>query len=56
VTPSDGCHHNDKRVNSLISATEEELKVTIPKLTTFYDEVSEACAFNRDTKAGEKAS
>ena len=56
MTPSHGCHHNDKRVNSLISATEEELKVTIPKLTTFYDEVSEACAFNRDTKAGEKAS
>ena len=30
------------QVNSLISATEEELKVSIPKLTTFYDEVSES--------------
>lgn len=30
------------QVKSLISATEEELKVSIPKLTTFYDEVSES--------------
>ena len=45
------------QVNSLISATEEELKVSIPKLTTFYDEVSESAvlSFNRITKA-EKAS
>ena len=30
------------QVNSLIAASEEELKVSIPKLTTFYDEVSES--------------
>ena len=40
------------QVNSLISATEEELKVSIPKLTTFYDEVSESAllSFNRITR------
>ncbi|XP_056392625.1 zinc finger MYM-type protein 1-like [Hyla sarda] len=30
------------QAKSLISATEEELKVSIPKLTNFYDEVSES--------------
>ena len=33
------------QVSSLISATEEELKVAIPKLTTFYDELSERVLF-----------
>lgn len=30
------------QVKSLISATDEQLKLTIPKLTTFYDELSES--------------
>lgn len=39
------------QAKSLISATEEELKVSIPKLTSCYDEVSEIKLFNRNTKA-----